>query len=507
VAYESLLKRQSRNLHAQVGNSMETLYAEALGEHVELLAYHFRQAQTWDKAWRYQLDAGKRAITRFANQEAITFFVSALEIAEHLPHLETFDLANAHSLLAKVLSGINQYDEALAELEQGLELTSAVKASELKDVTVAQIYQKMGQVLRSIGEYPRAIEAIQQGIDALTGGFPKERGALKIAMASTLVRQGEFEAAQQWCEEGLEDVDLGGDLAELAHTYSLLGTIRSGLGDIAASLEWRQKSLAISEEIDSIPLQMEAHNNLAVANYFLGRLEKAVVHYEKSRELSQQIGNLNTAARAEINLGEVHLLRGDLAEAERSFRSGLSIWEGTGYQLGQAYGAINMGAVLTRQSKPREALEFLETSENILAELGARSYSPIVHRHQASSYLALEDLETAEEFALRSLTIARELSMVRDEGAALRVLGEIFRAKGSLTQSVEYLEQSLVIFREAEIQYEEARVLFELARVWGVDGKADLIREALSTAAEIFTSLGAKHDLQKTEELLESLVR
>jgi tetratricopeptide (TPR) repeat protein len=501
VAYETLLKRDRRDIHGRVGRAIEDLFTHAREEQVELLAHHYLRAENWEKAWTYHIQAGRKAWEGFANQEAIAFLRTAKDVADHLPQLDSAVLIESHTLMSDVLSGINQYDEALEELEGALRIFSPEERSSESSVTLAKIHQMMGQVLRSKGEYPDAMTSIQHGIDDLIGDHPKELGALKIAMASALTRQGELEEAQRWCEEGIQDVEAGGDKAELAHAYSLLGTIRRDQGDTGASLAHRQRSLQISQAIDNVPLQMEAHNNLAVAYYDLGQFEEAVTHYEQSRVLSERIGNLNTAARAEINLGEVHLIRGDWGEAERAFRHALEIWERTGYALGQAYGSSNMGAVLTRQSMPEEALTYLQRSQELFDELGARGFLAIVHRRQAAAYLALGDLDAAEELGLRSLELARELSMSQEEGAALRVLGEIYREKGQLPQAEEHLERSAEIFREAGVQYEEARALYQLALVWFESEEYDRILPALDRAIEQFVILGAKVDLERAELL------
>jgi class 3 adenylate cyclase/tetratricopeptide (TPR) repeat protein len=501
VAYETLLKRDRRDIHDRVGQAIEDLFIQAREEQVEVLAHHFLIAENWEKSWTYHIQAGRKARERFANQEAVEFLKTAKDNADHLPQLDAADISESHILMADVLGGINQYDEALEELDQALGIISAGVRSSENSVTLAKIHQMKGQVLRSKGEYAEAIQEIQRGIDDLIEENPKERGALKIAMASALTRQGELEEAQRWCEDGIQDAEAGGDKAELAHAYSLLGTIRRDQGDTTASLAHRRKSLQISQEIENISLQMEAHNNLAVAYYDLGQLEEAVTHYEQSRELSERIGNLNTAARAEINLGEVHLIRGDCGEAEKAFRHALEIWGRTGYSLGQAYGSSNMGAVLTRQGMPEEALEYLQRSQELFTEIGGRGFLTIVHRRQAAAHLALGDLDTAEGLGLHSLELARELSMTQEEGAVLRVLGEIYRAKGQMTQAEEHLERSAEIFRDAGVQYEEARALYQLANVWLETEDSDRILPALDRAIGQFKILGAKVDLERAEAL------
>ena len=505
VAYESLLKRQRRNLHSQVGDALESLYPEALDEQVEMLAYHFRHAQEWDKAYGYLVEAGRKAKAYFANQEALDFLEDAIVVSTHLPVMKPLDHVDLHMLKADVHSGINQYEDAQAELDLSMDAANTIESAKNRDLTFAQIDHKRSQVLRNLGEYAQAIEVIQSALNHLPESQHKQEGALKIAMASSLTRMGELNDAQRWCQEGISLVESGGDLAELAHAYNLLGTIQRDLGNTAESLTSRQKSLEISEAIESIPLQMEAHNNLAVDYYDRGELDLAVTHYQQSKEFSEFIGNVNTAARADINIGEVVQIRGDWAGAREAFERALDTWERTGYQLGQAYAASNLGAVLTKDNQSELALDYLERSENLFTELGARGFLTIVHRHQAKAHLRLGNIEVAEEKCGLALDLAKELSMSQEEGAALRVRGMIFHAKGDLKQAESSLEQSVAIFEDAGIQYEKAKSLYELALVWHEDGEPDRIKSALSSAVETFTSLGAKSDLTDAEELFSAL--
>jgi class 3 adenylate cyclase/tetratricopeptide (TPR) repeat protein len=503
VAYGVLLKKHRRELHGRVGAAIEEAHAGEMSETAEVLAHHFLEAEDWDRSWTYNLMAGEKARSNFSNPEAIAFFQTALSLVEHLPDLEMGARADVHRSIAATLAGINQYDDALIELDRGLALLQAADPTDSVRAATANLQGMVGQVQRSNGEYEGAIATFEGALHHLPDGQLRERGALLIGLASALTRQGELERAESICREGIAASAKAGDDAELAHAYSLLGTIRRDQGDTQESLEHRLKSLEISERIHSIPLQMEAHNNLAVAHYDLGEYARSVHHYEQSRSLSERIGNLNTAARAQVNLGEVQLIWGDWDPAERAFREALEIWEGTGYLLGQAYAASNIGAVLTRKGKAEDALRYLDRSREIFEEIGARGFMPSVLRRQATVHAELDELARAEELCTRALELARELSMHAEEAAALRTCGRVLRELGEHEQARQELDRSVEIFHEADIQYEEARSLRERARLLLVLDQAEAAASDLSQAIEQFTRLDARADLAEAQRLQE----
>jgi len=64
VAYNSLLLKRRKEIHGEIGQAIEQIYAERLEEFYEMLAYHFVQGEVWDKAVIYLRQAGGRAMKK-----------------------------------------------------------------------------------------------------------------------------------------------------------------------------------------------------------------------------------------------------------------------------------------------------------------------------------------------------------------------------------------------------------------------------------------------------------
>jgi class 3 adenylate cyclase/tetratricopeptide (TPR) repeat protein len=85
VAYGSLLHGRRRALHERIVESIEQLYSGRLAEQVEQLAHHAFRGEVWPKAVTYLRQAGAKAVTRSAYQEAVGLFERALSALAHLP--------------------------------------------------------------------------------------------------------------------------------------------------------------------------------------------------------------------------------------------------------------------------------------------------------------------------------------------------------------------------------------------------------------------------------------
>ena len=82
VTYATLLTERRRTLHRLVATTMEQLYADRVGEHLEALAHHCVQGLDSDKAIEYLSKAGDKAAATFANDDALDAYAQALQICE-----------------------------------------------------------------------------------------------------------------------------------------------------------------------------------------------------------------------------------------------------------------------------------------------------------------------------------------------------------------------------------------------------------------------------------------
>jgi len=85
AAYATILLRRRRELHRQVGEAMEALFADRHEEVAHRLAQHFAAAGESEKAYRYYVMAGNAATAVSADAEAADHLAHALRAADSLP--------------------------------------------------------------------------------------------------------------------------------------------------------------------------------------------------------------------------------------------------------------------------------------------------------------------------------------------------------------------------------------------------------------------------------------
>ena len=268
VAYGSLLLERRRVLHAHIVEALEALAGDRTAEQVERLAHHARRGEVWDKALRYGRQAGEKAVTRSANQEAVTCFEQALDAVSHLPEgpdtvRQGIDVRLA---LRDVLLPLGDYARILAHLRDAEKLAEALDdpyrlgwvsahlthyfwsmrdldraleygqhavalAASFDDIELyAHAHFDLAEVHYSLGQYCQAIVAFEQLVARCTGDrLYKRMGPAVFSVVSrrwlvqALADTGGFAAGIARGEEGIR-------IAETAdHPYSL-ANICSGVG-------------------------------------------------------------------------------------------------------------------------------------------------------------------------------------------------------------------------------------------------------------------------------------
>ncbi len=85
VAYNSLLLKRRKEIHARIGRAIEELYAERLEEFYEMLAYHYSRSDSLEKACRYSRLSGEKAEGNYSHREACDFYKGAIDLLNKLP--------------------------------------------------------------------------------------------------------------------------------------------------------------------------------------------------------------------------------------------------------------------------------------------------------------------------------------------------------------------------------------------------------------------------------------
>lgn len=495
VAYESLLFAHRRELHHQVGEYLERMYADNLEEYYELLAHHYYQSGDQEKSWHYLLKAGDKAKDKWANDEAIAHYSQALEMGfagEGIHHV--------YESLGDVYRHIGEYEKALESYGEALERHPPTA------VQVADIQRKTARTWELQGRYDEAMHYLELGRTALSGEQETPVMArIYSAMGLVAMRQGDYQEALRLCAQGLSVVESLPDdeeshrvEAELRHT---LGTICVRTGDYARAIVHFQTCIGMREDIGDLRGMSRSYNNLAAVYWGQSDYDRAAQYIRKSLEISRKIGNTHMTALCYANLGAVYYTLGDYPRAVKHYERSLEIRREIGELQGIADIYNNLGEVHHSLGDHQQALYYLQEAVKLFTEIGDKMTLSDAYKLLAEVVLELDEKDEALEYCQLSLTLAQEIGNREYEGIACRVLGQIHRAASRPEEARRCLQDSVEILMTTENKLELGKSTYELGLTLSAMGLEEG-QERLREAVQIFEELGVEGELEKARAAL-----
>jgi tetratricopeptide (TPR) repeat protein len=253
VAYNNLLIQKRKEFHRLAGEAIEELYAETLQEHLGPLAFHFYQAETWEKAFRYLLTAGERARFAYATLEALDYFDKAVEVSRKIP--------------------------------------DAVSKEEL-----VRLYEGRGRTLSVMMEYEKAAKDFQNEIEILRGlGNKKKEARALLSLARCYgIYQGlaEMDKTQEYLDKALKLIKETGDVNGEIGYHILAATMKGGdAGQLDKADEHIEKAIDICQKVGNKAYLGIALGGAGMGHIWLGEFRTGIKYVKESADIAREVGN------------------------------------------------------------------------------------------------------------------------------------------------------------------------------------------------------------------------
>jgi DNA-binding CsgD family transcriptional regulator len=265
--YDALGRDRARLLHAAVAETLEEQYGEAAVENADELAYHFARSSVpgaGDKAVRYLLEAGRRALAKYANREAADYLATALE---RTPETDTAKVLEISGALARARQRLGEYADALALWER-LRVAALAAGDSAR---AAAVSRRMGLACYWSGAVDDALRHFDEGLaDALHAGDPALIVRLRTAKAACLQEVGRPEEALAVAQAALHAAGEVDDPALHARVHRTFLQLHLWLGDAELAERHGARALELAAQCNDPPLAFMAHWAMGVLNAFRG---------------------------------------------------------------------------------------------------------------------------------------------------------------------------------------------------------------------------------------------
>jgi tetratricopeptide (TPR) repeat protein len=399
VLYSSTSRARRQYLHLRIARAVEKLHARDLSSFFGFLANHFEAAGDAEPACYYALQAAKRAVELYADEDALSWYDRAQTLSQRT-HAE---------LSPKVIPRVVPFQQ--------------VRVSPSLPIDVSGLVRR------------------QRGlIHQRTGRYDMARQDFTFALSRAIERAR---------------------LDEQAAAHGLLSYLAYFYGDYDGLADHAQQSLELATRTGKVALRAEGLRNLGIAAYRTGNYQRALHLYKEALAAYRSTGDQSGMARCYNNIGFALRTLEQFDEAVESFQQALKLDEEAGFVEGAALVLSNIGRVYARSGDLQQALSCLERALSLSDEIHADWIVAKVCRTLGSVYLRNRRWAEAVAYAKRARDLSEMLGSTEDLGATYRLLAEVAAAwpESGLGTPPSYFEKSIALLREVGEQHELTQAL------------------------------------------------
>jgi len=508
VVHEEVSHLRHKKLHGVVGSALEKAYANKIDEHFGELALHFLESGDKNKALEYFLKAGEKAVKIYANNEAVSYFQSALRLLEEKEG-EFREKGRVLGMLGDVKALVGELEACMKCWSDALLLWKQLGDKE----KVSRLHRKMANVLwGEIGDTGKAREHQEKALKILeTEPESVELASLYEDIGRMTWRTGDFDKALPWVEKALELAKKMNAYDVIASAYVDLGTIYSSIGkDIPKGIECLEKALKIALDNNYMETALRAYNNLPVSlpseeherilecyekgfelakkvgdilhqswignnlawtHMGMGDINKAALLMEESVALDKKAGNVTHLSMSLAGLGWSYQILGEWDKSEQYYKEALSISQRLKEYQSTAFSYGFLGWLYFDKGEYVKAEGFFEKMYEAYEKAGARYTQIGSSQYLVWVYLELGEMNKAKNLIDNMEKFALELKDKQLIATADVLKAMQFRAQKKWQESIQLFEKSLQEFealnaRRWTVYFFAKMVLYEYARVY-----------------------------------------
>jgi DNA-binding SARP family transcriptional activator/Tfp pilus assembly protein PilF len=236
------------------------------------------------------------------------------------------------------------------------------------------------------------------------------------------------------------------------HTWQLAWTLVDYLprrGHWHDQITVHTAAVAAARRLADLPVEAQAHNNLALAHSWLGRLDRAQAENQRALDLYREAGDRAGEANSHLYAAVVWTRQGHQTEALAHSQQALDLYRAVGHRVGQADALNNVGWFYAMLGDHNQALAYCE----------------------------------------EALALHQELGNLGGAGTTLDSLGQIHQFLGHYAEAVDCLQQSLDLVRGLGDRPCEANTLGRLGDCHQAAGNPAAARAAWQAAIDIRVDL------------------
>ena len=475
VAYNSLLLKRRKEIHAKIGEAIEEIYAERLEEFYEMLAYHYSRSDNEEKACHYFKLSGDKAVNNFSTPEAYRFYSEAAKLLRNQPDNNQNIKSRLEVLqpMARIAIILGCPDGSLEFLKEGERAAKDVEDTK----ALAHFQTSIGiYYLTSVGDPEKGREYMQKGL-----GEAEVTGEAEIIIPATAqliyssVFEGKYSSVCLLAPKTIELIEkTHAEHERFGNPYNLYSLLQGVYG----------MSLGVTGNFSDGRLFLQKGLSFALAQddpLSLGSIEHCY--------------------------GRFYWEMGDGENMVKHIRPCIEYYEKSQYLmlLGAVWGMLGEGYFFLGQTDL--ALQTIEKGLKIHKANGMTIYLGWLHGALAEVLFELGDHEKALAYSKEAVRLSRDNNQKDNEARALITLGRVVAVKNRMKfeEARELILQGIKLLQTLGHKPQYATGLMYLSKLYADAGQKEEAVKNLKKAEKMCQEMGMDYWLGKTQEVLGSM--
>jgi tetratricopeptide (TPR) repeat protein len=449
VVYDSILTKRKKKLHEEIGNAIEELYKDNIGDHYEVLSEHYFLSENYPKSVEYSKLASRKAEKTASLNDAIVYAKKRVTSLERLPQTEDVEkqIIDARTILGLYISQMNYNVKAKEAIDPIIDL--AIKRDYKR--RLCQIYTILGAYYWFVEEnYPETFKAFEEALKI----SEEVKDIVSLVLASywfgiSLGSNCEFERSTHYIQRAL-------DINVAAKNLWGIATMKSNLayfthwyhGKMDLAFRTSNEGLQIAEESGDIYSKAMAYVIHGASCYGKGLLEEAEKYLLKGLEFCERINFAVWDGVAQCSLGDTYYEMGNFQRSKEHYPKG--IWA---FERNQSFPSwVGWGKVALTRSKVmnKEKDVNLESLYTHSRNNKVKVLEGWFRRYIGEILLNIDDqhISEVEHWIQKAIEADQRNRMMFHLGKDYALYAELFKRKGDKLKAQENLGKAIEILKE-----------------------------------------------------------
>ena len=419
VAYESLLSGSRKELHRKVGDAMEHIFKDRIGEFAGIIGEHFYKGEAWEKSADYLIRSGDAFARIYANTEARKYYAQALKALEKSPGTTENKrrIVDVTIKFAKAAYFGIPPEQILQRLEAAVEINNSIPGPDGEvgsDILrLARLNLQIGLAHVSTNRMKEAIEYYKKVLEVAPKlGDPELLGVPSFAIGNALVFQGYLGKAKGLLSQSMPALEKTENWFAFGRAKAMRSWTLTMMGDCYEAQREAEEALELGKKINASNVIVAANLMLTAAYGYADRTKKSIEYVfetgQRAVDAAEQSEDMLMTYVATGVQAWNYTTFGKLEEATLTMNKCMELAKNMGGQLFMVDHFTSRRALISlklhqfeeAKNLARQAIEVAQKVGGLWAEAHARRILAI-----AIGSLDLSQTEMAEKELAKSLEL------------------------------------------------------------------------------------------------------